>query len=220
MHPGILPIHATLGADSVSHDRKRQRLSPNDGFLTGLAIRIDEREQVRRARAGDQRALRGLYDAHVDRVFRLAFRMSGDEVVAREATQGAFVRAFQRLDQFRGDASFSTWIHTIARSVTLNEIRRKSRHATRERELEEGVTRPAAAAPRLEPDARDRIHAAVDGLPDIYRDVFLMHDLEGYRHEDIAEMLDVAVGTSKARLSRARQKLRDALMDIAEDYVG
>lgn len=174
---------------------------------------------MRRARDGDERALRGLYDAHVDRVFRLAFRMSGNEEVARDATQAAFVRAFQRLDQFRGDAAFSTWIHTIARSVTLNEIRRNQRHETRERELDEGLARPAPDGWRLEPDAKDRLHAAVDGLPEIYRDVFLLHDLEGYRHEDIAEMLDVAVGTSKARLSRARQKLRDALMDIAEDYV-
>ncbi len=145
--------------------------------------------------------------------------MSGDEEVARDATQATFVRAFQRLEQFRGDAAFSTWIHTITRSMTLNEIRRTKRHATRERELDEGLTKPAPDRSGLEPDTKDRLSAAVDALPEIYRSVFLLHDLEGYRHEDIAEMLDVAVGTSKARLSRARQKLRDALWDIAEDYV-
>lgn len=203
----------------MSHDRKRRDDTERDGFLNGLAIRIDEREQVRRAREGDERALRGLYDANVDRVYRLAYRMSGDDEVARDATQVAFVRAFQRLEQFRGEAAFSTWVHAIARSVTLNEIRRSNRHASRERELDEVLTESAPARTGLEPDTRDRLHAAVDALPEIYRDVFLLHDLEGYRHEDIAEMLDVAVGTSKARLSRARQKLREALPEIAEDWV-
>jgi len=138
--------------------------------------------------------------------------------VARDSTQAAFIRAFQRLDQFRGEAAFSTWMHTITTSVTLNEIRKHQRHAARERDLNEGLTQPARGVGRLEPDTRDRLHEAVDGLPEIYRVVFLMHDLEGYRHEDIAETLDVAVGTSKARLHRARRKLREALQDIAEDY--
>ena len=173
---------------------------------------------MRLARAGDDRALRGLYDAHVDRVYRLAFRMSGDDEVARDATQAAFIRAFQRLDQFRGEAAFSTWMHTITTSVTLNEIRRHQRHATRERDLNEALTEPARRVGGVEPDVRDRLHEAVDGLPEIYRVVFLMHDLEGYRHQDIAEMLDVAVGTSKARLHRARMKLREELQEIAEDY--
>jgi RNA polymerase sigma-70 factor (ECF subfamily) len=166
--------------------------------LNGLAIRIDEGETVRLARKGDERALRGLYDAHADRVYRLAYRMCGDDELAREATQAAFVRAFQRLDQFRGDAAFSTWMHRITTSVTLNEIRKKKRHATRERDLDEGVSQPAPQPSGLDPDTRVRLHAAVDGLPEIYRVVFLLHDLEGYKHEEIAEMLDVAVGTSKA----------------------
>jgi RNA polymerase sigma-70 factor (ECF subfamily) len=187
--------------------------------LNGLAIRTDEGETVRLARQGDERALRGLYDAHVDRVYRLAYRMCGDDDLARDATQATFVRAFQRLDQFRGEAAFSTWMHRITTSVTLNEIRKKKRHATRERGLDEGISQPAPRPDGLDPGTRDRLHAAVDGLPEIYRVVFLLHDLEGYRHEEIAEMLDVAVGTSKARLSRARKRLRDALEDIREDYL-
>jgi len=187
--------------------------------LNGLAIGTDEGSMVRLAREGDERALRGLYDAHVDRVYRLAFRMCGDDDLARDATQAAFIRAFQRLDQFRGDAAFSTWMHRITTSVTLNEIRKSRRHSTRERSLDEGANQPVTGPGRLDPDVRDRLHRAVDALPDIYRTVFVMHDVEGYRHEDIAESLDVAVGTSKARLSRARSKLRDALKDIAEDYV-
>lgn len=202
----------------MSHQRPRKEDTSRDGSLNGLAVRTDEQELVRRAREGDERALRGLYDAHVDRVYRLAFRMCGDDDLARDATQAAFIRAFGRLDQFRGDARFSTWMHAITTSVTLNEIRRSQRHRSRERELDEGLTRPAPDPARIEPDEKKRLRQAVDDLPEIYRVVFLMHDLEGYRHEDIARTLDVAVGTSKARLSRARQKLREALQDLAEEY--
>lgn len=203
----------------MSDDRKASKDHSRDRSLNELAIRIDEGETVHLARQGDERALRGLYDAHVERVYRLAYRMCGDDELARDATQAAFVRAFQRLDQFRGDAAFSTWMHRITTSVTLNEIRKKKRHATRERGLDEGISQPAPRPSELDPDTRDRLHAAVDGLPEIYRVVFLLHDLEGYRHEEIAGMLDVAVGTSKARLSRARKRLRDALEDIREDYL-
>jgi RNA polymerase sigma-70 factor (ECF subfamily) len=187
--------------------------------LDGLAINTDEGSMLRLARQGDERALRELYDTHVDRVYRLAYRMCGDDELAQDATQAAFVRAFQRLDQFRGEAAFSTWMHRVTTSVTLNEIRKKKRHASRERALDEGLNRPAGGPRRLEPDVRDRLRMAVDELPEIYRTVFLMHDLEGYRHEEIADALDMAVGTSKARLSRARQRLRDALGDIKEDIV-
>ena len=203
----------------MSHDRKLEEDTSHEGSLNGLAIGNDEGSMVRLAREGDERALRGLYDRHVDRVYRLAYRMCGDDELARDATQAAFVRAFQRLDQFRGEAAFSTWMHRITTSVTLNEIRKSRRHASRERALDEGLSHPARGPSRLEPDVRERLHGAVDGLPEIYRTVFVMHDVEGYRHEEIADALGVAVGTSKARLSRAREKLRHALQDFREDYV-
>ena len=144
--------------------------------------------------------------------------MAGEDALARDFTQETFLRAYQRLAQFRGDAAFSTWLHSIAVSVSLNGIRKVDRHRKRERSLEDAA-HVAPGQRRLEPDARERLHGAVDGLPEIYRTVFLMHDLEGFSHGEIAETLGVAEGTSKARLFRARAKLRDALGDAIQEYV-
>lgn len=181
---------------------------------------MTEHEWAEQARHGDERAFRRLYDANVDRVYRLMYRMAGEEHLARDFTQEAFLRAFQKLDQFRGDAAFSTWLHSIAVSVALNGLRKVDRHRKRERALDDvAEILPGKPARRVEPGVRERIEEAVDGLPDIYRTVFLMHDLEGYPHGEIAESLGVAEGTSKARLSRARAKLREALGDAMQEYV-
>ena len=179
---------------------------------------MDERLLVRRAAAGDQDAYRGLYDRNVDRIYRLAYRMTGDDVVARECTQEAFIQAFTQLGEFRGQSRFSTWLHSIAVNVTLNWMRRVKRQASREVALDSGPTRSKPAA-GVDPTVRDRIGEAVDRLPDIYRTVFLMHDVEGYKHREIADTLDIAVGTSKARLSRARLTLREQLGDELKEYV-
>jgi RNA polymerase sigma-70 factor, ECF subfamily len=181
---------------------------------------LDERALIERARGGDGRAFRRLYEANVDRIFRLVFRMCGDEEMARDFTQDAFFRAFERLDQFRGDAAFSTWLHSIAVSVSLNGLRTADRYRKRERGLEEAAPIAARTPGRAEPDLRERMRQAIDGLPDIYRTVFLMHDLEGYNHAEIAAALEVAEGTSKARLSRARSRLRVTLHDFAPEVTG
>jgi RNA polymerase sigma-70 factor (ECF subfamily) len=143
--------------------------------------------------------------------------MAGDGDLARDFTQETFVRAYQRLSQFRGESAFSTWLHSIAISVTLNGLRRSARHRERERPLDEAHA-VASSARDSEPGLRGRIEAAVDGLPDIYRTVFVMHDVEGYSHGEIAASLGVAEGTSKARLFRARSKLRDVLGSAMEEY--
>ena len=177
---------------------------------------MSEARLIERALDGDEAAARQIYDANVDRVYRLAYRMAGDEDLAREFTQESFVRAFERLHQFRGDAALSTWLHSITVSVTLNGLRKVKRVRTREVELDD--TAPARGPRRAEPDLKERLHRAIDGLPDIYRSVFVMHDVEGYTHEEIGSSLDVAVGTSKARLFRARRMLREELADFAEEY--
>ncbi len=179
---------------------------------------MTELELIERSRAGDQHAFRELYDANVDRIYRLAYRMAGEEDLARDFTQEAFVRAYQKLEQFRGDSSFSTWLHAIAVSVSLNGLRKVQRHRKRERTFDEAPDLALAVRP-ADPDIKTRLKDAIDGLPELYRTVFLMHDLEGYSHNEIAIALDVAEGTSKARLSRARAKLRDMLGDFAQEYV-
>lgn len=178
-------------------------------------LELDERSLVERAQRGDQTAFRLLYDQHVDRVFRVTYRMTGSEDTAKECTQETFVRAFKNLEGFRGDAKFSTWVHSIGVNMALNALR--SRKRGREVELDSTVAWRGTSA--SDPTLRDRIRQAVDALPDHFRTVFLMHDLEGYKHTEIAAALDVAVGTSKARLSRARAALRAALGDELKEYV-
>lgn len=175
-------------------------------------------ELVERAQAGDHAAFRTLYDRNVDQIYRLAYRMAGGDDLARDVTQEAFLRAWERLSQFRGDAAFSTWLHAIAVSVALNELRKVDRHRKRERPIED-VQPAVPASGRMDAQAVDRLHGAVDSLPEMYRTVFLMHDLEGYSHGEIAEAMGVAEGTSKARLFRARAKLREFLGDVMQEYV-
>lgn len=176
-----------------------------------------ERALLERARRGDPSAQRALYDAHVDRIFRLTFRMTGVEHTARELTQDTFVRAFARLDGFRQDAAFGTWLHAIAVSVTLNEIRRARREQARSAPLEEAAMM-GSASPISDPVLRARLQEAVSALPDRCRTVFLMHDAEGFTHEEIAAALGVTAGTSKAQLSRGRARLRVALADFSEEW--
>ncbi len=177
---------------------------------------MNEQQIIDEARRGDAAAFRRLYDTHVDRVYRLTYRMCGDDDMARDFTQEAFVRAYRKLDQFRGDAAFSTWMHSIAVSVALNGLRKVDRHRKRERSLEDAAPLAAPGRGPADPHLRDRLRSAIDDLPEIYRTVFLMHDLEGFNHAEIAEALDVAEGTSKARLSRARARLREQLGDLVE----
>jgi RNA polymerase sigma-70 factor (ECF subfamily) len=175
---------------------------------------VSEREVIARAAAGDPAAQRTLYDAHVDRIYRLAFRLAGDDDLARDFTQEAFIRAFEKLGEFRQESAFGTWLHTIAVSVSLNGLRKVKRFRARETSLEDADS-VASTPRRADPDLRDRLNRAIDALPDGYRTVFLMHDVEGYTHEEIGKALGIQSGTSKAQLFRARGKLREALADFA-----
>ena len=177
---------------------------------------MDEQDLIGRVLTGDPSAERALYDAHVDRIFRLAYRMAGDLDRAQDYTQETFIRAFSRLREFRGEAALSTWLGSIAISVTLNGLRKVRRLNQREVSLDDVV--PVGRAPReAEPDLKVRLTQAIDDLPDGYRAVFVMHDVEGYTHEEIATSLGVHPGTSKAQLFRARARLREALADFAKD---
>jgi RNA polymerase sigma-70 factor (ECF subfamily) len=179
---------------------------------------VTDSQLVARCLAGDRSAERALYDAHVDRVFRLAYRLAGDTDLAQDFTQETFIRAFQRLGQYRGDASLSTWLHTIATSVSLNGMRSVTRMRTRSAPVEELSGLPARGAAPAPHHQRERLHAAIDALSVKLRPVFVMHDVEGYTHEEIGTALGIPVGTSKARLFDARAKLRAALALFAGDH--
>ncbi|MDZ4674964.1 MAG: RNA polymerase sigma factor [Gemmatimonadota bacterium] len=177
---------------------------------------MDQLELIDRVRAGDPEAERRLYDANVDRVYRLAYRMTGDSDRAADYTQDTFIRVFKHLDGFRGDAALSTWITSIMISVIYNGQRKVKR--LRERETELGGASDVAIPTRSpDPDLKERLASAVDALPDGYRTVFVMHDVEGYTHQEIGTALGIQEGTSKAQLSRARAKLRLALAAFAGD---
>ena len=179
---------------------------------------VSDAELIDRVLAGDPRAERALYDAHVDRVFRLVYRMAGDLDRTQDWVQETFIRAFEKLGDFRGEAALSTWLCSIAMSVSLNGLRKVKRFRERETSLDDA---PAVGfTPReADPDLKARLARAIDDLPDGYRAVFVMHDVEGFTHEEIAAALGVQSGTSKAQLFRARAKLREALADFAGEWV-
>lgn len=178
--------------------------------------RVNEPELIARVLAGDRIAARELYDAHAPRVYRLAYRLTGDSDLAREFTQDTFVRAFSQLSRFRGDSALSTWLHRVTVTVVANAMRRVKRFRERETDLED-VHPLGSDGPGVDPVLRERLHRAIDALPDIYRTTIIMHDLEGYTHTEIAEVLGVAEGTCKSRLSQARAQLRVALADLAPE---
>jgi RNA polymerase sigma-70 factor, ECF subfamily len=162
-------------------------------------------EDARLAAAGDVAAFERLYRRHVARVHTLATRMLGPDD-ADDATQDVFIRTWERLGQFRGESAFGTWLHRLAINVVLG---RRASPAIRRRWQHEGgdAVLELTARPEL-PDHGLDFEAAVRRLPAGQREVFLLHDVEGYKHEEIAEMLGISPGTSKSQLHRVRMTLR------------
>lgn len=186
---------------------------------------MDDQRLVTAILAGDPAAERLFYDRFVDRVYRLAYRVAGSRDLADDFTQETFIRAFERLRSFRGEAALSTWLHRIALSVSYNGMRARTR-IDRSESLDDLVDGEAtSAAPALavpapaDPDLRERLRAAIEALPEGCRAVFLLHDVEGFTHEEIGATLGVAAGTSKAQLFRAREKLRAWLAPFAPESV-
>jgi RNA polymerase sigma-70 factor (ECF subfamily) len=181
--------------------------------------RARERELVDKARSGDASAFEQLYRDNVGRVYAVCYRMAGDATLAEELTQDAFVRAWSRLDSFRGDSAFSTWLHPLAVNVALTERRSRRRRLARVFAVED-VAEVAGASTSSDPSAGFDLDKALAMLPPGAREVFVMHDVEGFKHEEIAEMTGVASGTSKAQLHRARKLLRDALTRVSRRLGG
>ena len=177
---------------------------------------MNETELIAGSLGGDRAAARELYDRCAPRVFRLIYRLVGNDELAAEYTQDTFVRVFQRLGQFRGDSAFSTWVYAVAMSTALTGMRRVKRLRAREAELveAEGV---AASGPEEDPHLRERLQKELSRLPERLRTTVVLHDVEGFTHREIAEMLGIPEGTSKARLSEARTRLREALAGVATE---
>jgi RNA polymerase sigma factor (sigma-70 family) len=171
----------------------------------------DEPALVARARDGDARAFEQLYRLHADRVYGLCWRLcDGDRARAEQSTQDAFVRAWEKLDTFRGEAQFGTWLHRLTVNVVLGERRLLKRWTTFEEAEEHGTPEPLRVAPRDNDLSRD-LEQALARLPKGARTVLWLHDVEGYLHEEIAALTGIAVGTSKAQLHRARKLMKEHL---------
>jgi RNA polymerase sigma-70 factor, ECF subfamily len=170
---------------------------------------------VARAAAGDRGAFERVYREHVNRVFSLCARMSGDRTRAEELTQDVFVRAWEKLTLFRGESSFSTWLHRLTVNVVLNARKTEGRQRSRIEESDDddgGIDAlPGTIGSPLAPGDLLDLEEAITRLPPGARRVFVLHDVEGYKHEEIAEMLGVTSGATKAQLHRARLLLREAL---------
>jgi len=163
------------------------------------------------AASGDRRAFERLYHVHVTRVYSLCARMVNDRTRAEELTQDVFVRAWEKLHLFRGEAAFGTWLHRMAVNVVLNARKTEGRQRSRFNDDDAGDGIEALPTRPLAPGDRMDLEWAIALLPKGARRVFTLHDVEGYKHEEIAEMLGVTTGATKAQLHRARLLLREAL---------
>jgi len=172
--------------------------------------RAEERRLVSRAQAGDMAAFEELYRRNVGRVYALCMRMAGDASLAEELAQDVFVRAWERLGTFRGESAFSSWLHPLTVNVALSERRARRRRVARVMTTDD-LTPFEKPTRTSGPEAGLDLEKALAVLPPGARSVFVLHDVEGYRHQEIAEMTGVAEGTSKAQLHRARRMMREAL---------
>ena len=174
----------------------------------------DAADLVARACGGDTSAFEQLYAENLGRIYALCLRMTANVAEAEELTQEAFIRAWQKLDTFRGTASFSTWMHRVAANVVLSRRRKLARE--RERTVhQDDMSYHAAVGDRTNRGPTVDLDAAIAKLPERAREVFVLYDIEGYQHQEIADLMGIAPGTCKAQLHRARQLLREALNDGA-----
>jgi len=168
----------------------------------------DEATLIQQAQRSDQRAFEALYRLHIDKVYGICLRMTGNVSEAEDCAQEAFIRAWHKLDKFRGDSAFSTWLHRIAVNSVLGRMRKSKREQDRIMAAAENVRANTASGESGE--LRD-LSDAVDRLPRGARNVFVLHAVYGYSHDETAEMLGIATGTSKAQLHRAKRLLAQQL---------
>jgi RNA polymerase sigma-70 factor (ECF subfamily) len=167
---------------------------------------------VDRAREGDQVAFEKLYRAHCGRIYALCWRLCGnDRALAEDLVQESFVRAWNKLHLFEGKSAFGTWLHRLAANVALSDRRIRLKRVTREEPLADDAEQKLAGQTDLVVDLNADLEAAIGQLPERARTVLVLYDIEGYQHNEIAEMTGMAEGSSKAQLHRARKLVREAL---------
>lgn len=174
--------------------------------------RDDDAELVARASRGNRLAFEMLYRRHRDRIYGLLWRLAGaDGALAEDLLQEAFVRAWRKLDSFRGDSQFVTWLHRLSVNVALSDRRIRLRRLEHETPLEGQAERTARGAKDVTAGEHRDLERAIARLPERARTVLVLYDIEGYSHAEIAELTGMAVGSSKAQLHRARSLVREEL---------
>lgn len=181
-----------------------------------LETHTNESELIAKAASGDVSAFESLYRTHSARVYGLCLRLTGREAEAQDCAQEAFIKAWRQLSGFRGDSSLGSWLHRIAVNVVRDKRRREHREENYLALVASTAQGPADLA--NEADAVAELERAIRHLPTRARDVFVLHRIYGYTHEQVAQMLDIAVGTSKAQVHRAVQLLSAALPAIAASF--
>jgi len=179
------------------------------GMVTaGTDAVANEAAWIRQAQRSDARAFEALYRLHIDKVYGLCLRMTGNVSEAEDCAQEAFIQAWNKLSKFRGDSAFATWLHRIAVNTVLGRIRKSKREQDRIQTVAD--TRPEPLETGDTGELRD-LAAAIDRLPEGARHVFVLNAVYGYTHDEAAGMLGIATGTSKAQLHRARRLLMQQL---------
>jgi RNA polymerase sigma-70 factor, ECF subfamily len=183
------------------------------------ANEFNEAGAIERAKQGDAEAFQALYDRHKRRVYSLCLRMTANTAEAEDLTQEAFLQLYRKIATFRGESAFSTWLHRLSVNVVLMHLRKKSLPVVSLEETTQGSGEEDA--PKKDFGADDlalagsldrlQLQRAVDDLPPGYRMIFVLHDIQGYEHNEIAAMVGCSVGNSKSQLHKARMKLRDML---------
>ena len=168
----------------------------------------EESGRIRKAQTGDSAAFEALYRTHVDKVYGLCLRMTGNVAEAEDCTQDAFIQAWSKLNKFRGQSAFGTWLHRVAVNTVLGRMRKSRREQDRIRAVTEVSQLPETIGDTG--GLRD-LEQAIDELPSGARHVFVLHAVYGYSHDETSGMLGIAAGTSKAQLHRARRLLAQQL---------
>lgn len=184
---------------------------------------LPEADAIRLAQQGDAAAFERLYQLHHRRVYSLCLRMVGNTAEAEDLTQEAFLQLFRKISTFRGESAFSTWLHRLAVNVVLMRLRKKTGSETSLEEVtepdeESGGPRKDFGAPDLGLSGsidRVNLQRAIDQLPAGYKAVFVLHDVQGYEHNEIARIMGCSIGNSKSQLHKARMRLRDLLHEVA-----
>lgn len=183
-------------------------------------------ELVRRAQQGDSDAFASLFHSHKARIYSVCLRMTNNAAEAEDLTQDAFLQVFRKLATFRGDSALSTWLYRIAVNTVLMHFRKK---VLRQISLDEPYNQDAKVVRREYGSRDDRLTGSVDRialaraikeLPDGYRTIFLLHEVEGYEHQEIAELLDCSVGNSKSQLHKAKLRIRELLGRARQEEEG